>query len=358
MMYWRMEHSKVVPCITIYFMLAIVLGVIACKTDAGSEAEDHEVAQADPRKIEILVSDTQRVAEIIRPDAEIETLASGYQWTEGPLWIGDQQLLLFSDVPANTIYSWTEVGGAKEYLRPSGYTGTEDRSGEPGSNGLALSHDGHYLLLCQHGDRRIARMESSLREPQPTFITIADTWDGKRFNSPNDLVVNSRGQIFFTDPPYGLERGADDPAREIDIQGVYRRDMDGTVHLITDALSRPNGIALSPDERTLYVSNSDPDLAMWMAYALDEAGDTLSGKVFYDATPLVNTHKGLPDGLKVNKNGILFATGPGGVWVFDPDGTPLARIDTGEATANCAFNSDQSILYMCADDHLMRVKLH
>lgn len=358
MAYWRMERNNVVPCVHYYWILGVLLWIAACKTESGAETEDSVVLQPDPRKIEILVSDTQRVTSVIRPNAVIETIASGYQWTEGPLWIGDQQLLLFSDVPANTVYQWTEVGGAKEYLKPSGYTGTEERSGEPGSNGLSLSHDGHYLLLCQHGDRRIARMESSLREPQPAFITIADTWDGKRFNSPNDLVVNSRGQIFFTDPPYGLERGADDPAREIDFQGVYRRDMDGTVHLITDALSRPNGIALSPDEKTLYVANSDPDHALWMVYALDEKGDTTSGRLFYDATSLVNSHKGLPDGLKVNRNGILFATGPGGVWVFDPDGTPLARINTGEATANCAFNSDQSILYLCADDYVMRVKLN
>ena len=200
-------------------------------------------------------------------------------------------------------------------------------------------------------------MEASLREPKPVFITLADSWEGKRFNSPNDLCVSARGQIFFTDPPYGLEQQEDDPGKEIPFQGVYRRDLDQSVTLLIDSLSRPNGIALSPDEKTLYVSNSDPEHAIWMAYNLDENGNITGGHVFYDATSMVEGVKGLPDGMKVNREGIIFATGPGGVWIFDPDGTPLGRIDTGEATANCAFNTAQTILYMCADDYLMRIVL-
>jgi gluconolactonase len=265
-------------------------------------------------------------------------------------------MLLFTDVPENVVYAWTDTGGVREYLSPSGFTGTTTTSKEPGANGLALSPSSQ-LILCQHGDRRVARMEAPLHDPKPVFVSVADLWDGKRFHSQNDLVFNSRNQLFFTDPPYGLGQHADDPGREIDFMGVYRRDPDGSVHAIIRDLTRPNGIALSPDEKTLYVANSDPDRAIWMAYALDEHGNADAGRVFYDATSLVSSHKGLPDGLKVNRNGIIFATGPGGVWIFDPSGTPLGRIDTGEATANCAFNADQSELFMCADAYLMRVKL-
>ena len=200
-------------------------------------------------------------------------------------------------------------------------------------------------------------MEASLRDPKPVFITVADTWQSKRFNSPNDLVVNSKNQIFFTDPPYGLDLQAEDPKKEIDFQGVYRRDPDGRVHLIVNDLTRPNGVALSPDERTLYVANSDPEHAVWMAYTLDDHGNVIVHQKFYDATSLVSQMKGLPDGLKVNREGIIFATGPGGVWIFSSKGVALGRIETGEATANCALNTDESMLFMCADDYLMRVAL-
>ncbi len=338
----------------------LVISMMMTHCIADNQKAPDETAQTmtgdKARKIVVLQPDTSRLASIIDINGEIEILGDGFTWSEGPLWIADQQMLLFTDVPANKVFSWTESGGVKEYLHPAGYTGAGTHSKEPGANGLALSADGH-LLLCQHGDRRVARMEAPLREPKAVFSSIADAWQGKRFNSPNDLIVNSKGQIFFTDPPYGLDKQADDPTREIDFQGVYRRDPDGQVHVIVKDLSRPNGLALSPDEQTLYVANSDPDRAIWMAYTLDASGNTIVEKLFYDATSLVSQHKGLPDGLKVNRKGILFATGPGGVWIFDPLGTPLGRIETGQATANCALNSDQSVLYMCADDYLMRVRL-
>ena len=331
------------------------LTFVQCTSQEGGGGS--EVSSPPEYDRRIVVIDSLALSSVIDPDAAIEVIGEGFAWTEGPLWIADQQMLIFSDIPGNSVYSWTEAGGVNEYLSPSGYTGTEELDGEPGSNGLALSADGNYLLLCQHGDRRVARMEAPLRAPEAVFTTVTDTWDGKRFNSPNDLVVNSKGQIFFTDPPYGLPQQEDDPDKQIPFQGVFRVDPDGTVALLDDRLSRPNGIALSPDERTLYVANSDPEAAVWMEYGLNEAGDTTDSKVLYDATPEVDGKKGVPDGLKVNKNGILFATGPGGVWIFSPEGKPLGRLDTGEATANCAFNSDQTILFMCADDYLMRVRL-
>ena len=315
------------------------------------------VTSISGRRIVTLTTDTAVLRGIIDPEAEIEVLAEGFTWSEGPLWIANHRMLLFTDVPENKVFAWTDSGGVREYLSPAGFTGSTTTSREPGANGLALTPSSQ-LLLCQHGDRRVARMEASLQDPKPVFVTVADSWEGKRFHSPNDLIVNSRNQVFFTDPPYGLEKHADDPSREIDFMGVYRRDPDGSVHALIRDLSRPNGIALSPDEKTLYVSNSDPDRAIWMAYALDDEGNPDAGKLFYDATSLVKTHKGLPDGLKVNRNGILFATGPGGVWIFNAQGNALGRIDTGEATANCAFNADQSVLFICADAYLMRVKLN
>ena len=344
---------------TFVFTAAMSILLTTCMSNQKKVSGDPNKSPAttqNDRRVVVFPTDSSKLTGIIDFNAEVAILGSGFIWTEGPLWIGNQQMLLFTDVPANKVFSWTESEGVKEYLHPSGYTGTATPSKEPGANGLALSPEGQ-LLLCQHGDRRVARMEAPLHEPKPVFTTVIDSWQNKRFNSPNDLVVNSKGQIFFTDPPYGLDKQAEDPTREIDFQGVYRRDPDGRLVLIVNDLSRPNGVALSPDEKTLYVSNSDPDRAIWMAYALDEHGNAVVHELFYDATSLVPTHKGLPDGLKVNREGIVFATGPGGVWIFDRHGNPLGRIETGQATANCALNTDESVLYLCADDYLMRVRL-
>jgi gluconolactonase len=201
-------------------------------------------------------------------------------------------------------------------------------------------------------------MNAPLSQPKAEFVTLADRWNGKRLNSPNDAVFDSKGNLYFTDPPYGLEKQTDDPAKEIPFQGVYCRRPDGTVELLLDSLSRPNGIALSPDEKTLYVANSDPAKAIWMAYEVQADGTLKNGRLFYDATSKVGeVLPGLPDGLKVNKQGILFATGPGGVWIFSPDGVLLGQILTGQATSNCAFGDDGKALYLTADNYLMRVWL-
>ena len=293
---------------------------------------------------------------LIRPEATIEILADGFDWSEGPLWLAEQNKLLFSDIPPNKIFEWSEAEGLKVYLTPSGYTSQEPRGGEVGSNALILDKQGR-LVLCQHGDRRMARMEAPLDQPKPTYVTLADKYEGKRLNSPNDAVYKSNGDLYFTDPPYGLEKNADDPAKEIPFQGVYRLATDGTLHLLTKELSRPNGLAFSPDEKTFYVANSDPDKAIWMAYDVQPSGNITNGRVFYDATPLAKKEKGLPDGFKINREGYIFATGPGGVLVFDKNAKHLGTIRTGEATSNCAFNADESTLYLTADDYIMRVKL-
>lgn len=297
-----------------------------------------------------------RLNEVISPDAAIEVLADGCAWSEGPLWLPQHNKLLFSDIPPNSIYEWSEQGGKKLYLKPAGYTGDKPRTGEPGSNGLILDSQGR-LVMCQHGDRRMARMDAPLDQPKPAFVTLADKYEGKRFNSPNDAVFKSNGDLYFTDPPYGLEGFITDPTKEIPFQGVYRVGQDGQVHLLTKELSRPNGLAFSPDEKTLYVANSDEKRAIWMAYDVTDDGSLANGRVFFDATPMVGKEKGLPDGMKVNRQGYIFATGPGGVLVFNSQAEHLGTIKTGEATSNCAFNEDESVLYLTADDYLMRVKL-
>jgi gluconolactonase len=298
----------------------------------------------------------EELHQVLNTEAVPEVIGEGFDWSEGPVWVEEHQFLLFSDVPANTIYKWTEDEGLTEYLVPSGYTGDSGRGGEVGSNGLIIGNDGH-LLLCQHGDRRIARMNSDLLQPRPDYITLADNYQGMRFNSPNDLVQHSSGSIYFTDPPYGLEGNMDDPLKEIDFQGVYRIDRDGTVTLLTDELSRPNGLAFSPDESLLYVANSDPERSIWMVYDVMDNGNIGNGRIFYDTTEYVGEEPGLPDGMKVNDDGYLFATGPGGVWIFSPDAKPLGIIKSGEFISNCAFGNGGSTLYMTSDAYVLKLDL-
>lgn len=293
-----------------------------------------------------------RFDELVPRDAVLEKLAEGLEWSEGPVWVREGGFLLFSDIPNNSVMKWKEPEGLSLFLKPSGYTGSAERGGESGSNGLLLDGRGR-LVLCQHGDRRVARLEKDGR-----FTTLADRYQGKRFNSPNDAVFRSNGDLYFTDPPYGLQKGAEDPARELDFCGVYRLSADGKLVLLTREMTRPNGIGFSPDEKTLYVAQSDPQRAVWMAFDVKDDGTLGRGRVFCDVTPQVKSGKlkGLPDGLKVDGSGNLFATGPGGVNVFSPDGTLLGRINPGEATANCCFAEDGSVLYLTADMYLCRIK--
>jgi gluconolactonase len=292
-----------------------------------------------------------KLDDLIPKDAAIEILAGGFDWSEGPVWVKDGKYLLFSDIPKNMIWKWSEKDGLKEYLKPSGYTGTDKFTGkEPGSNGLALDKDGK-LILCMHGDRRVARRDGD------KFVTLADKYDGKRLNSPNDLAYKGNGDLYFTDPPYGLPGQMEDKGKQLDFQGVYRMNPKGELTLLTKEMSRPNGIAFSPDEKTLYVANSDPERAIWMAFPVKADGTLDKGKVFFDATQAVKDKKpGLPDGLKVDKAGNVFATGPGGVYVFDKDGKHLGTLATGVPTANCGWGDDGSTLYITADKQLVRVK--
>ncbi len=323
-------------------------------TACGSDGEEQDAGQTQTTgSVEVLDEELNRILDV---EALPEIIGEGYDWSEGPVWVEEHEFLLFSDIPPNKIYRWKEGEGVSLYLEPAGYTGEEERGGEKGSNGLIIGQEGH-LLLAQHGDRRIARMDASFTEPVPEFTTLADRYEGERLNSPNDLVQHSNGDIYFTDPPYGLEGYVDDPAKELDFQGVYRLTPSGELTLLTDELSRPNGIAFSPDEKTLYVANSDPDNAIWMAYDVQEDGSIANGRVFADAGEFVGEEPGLPDGMKVDGDGYIYATGPGGVWIFAPDGRTLGKIKTGQATSNCAIGNGGSMLYMTADSYLLRIPL-
>jgi gluconolactonase len=286
----------------------------------------------------------------LAPDAKLEKLAEGFDWSEGPVWMKSGGYMLFSDVPSNRVYRWKEGQGTSIFLERSGYTGEKPRGGEPGSNGLTTDATGK-LVLCEHGDRRVARLEANR-----TKTTLADNYKFRRFNSPNDLVYKSNGDLYFTDPPYGLEGKNDDPKKELPFNGVYRVTPKGEVTLLTTELTYPNGIAFSPDEKTLYVANSDPKQAIWMAFEVMLDGTLGRSRIFQDKTADVKDKKGLPDGMKVDKNGILFATGPGGVLIFAPDGRHLGTIDTGEPTANCGWGEDGSMLYITANHAFCRIQ--
>jgi gluconolactonase len=289
--------------------------------------------------------------QLIAKDAKLEKLAEGFDWAEGPVWIKDGGYLLFSDIPPNRILKWTEADAIKIFLEPASDVGSSKRAGEPGTNGLLLDKEGR-VVTCEHGRRCVSRIEKD-----GTRTILADKYNGKRLNSPNDAAYHSNGDLYFTDPPYGLEKNWEDPSREQDHCGVYRLGKDGKVTLLTDKMTRPNGIAFSPDEKKLYVAQSDPKAPIVMVYNLNDDGTLGTGRIFADMTAWFQAkRKGLPDGLKVDQAGNVFATGPGGVHVYSPVGKHLGTIDTGEATANCGWGNDGSTLYIAADMYLARIR--
>jgi gluconolactonase len=292
---------------------------------------------------------------VIAPDATVEQIAWGYQWSEGPVWVKDGGYLLFSDPPQNTIYRWDQAAGAQVFLKPSGYSGDPDPAlREPGANGLAIDAAG-TLVMCDSGTRALARVDPKTKKKQ----IIADKFEGRRFNSPNDLCISRSGAIYFTDPPFGLTNGAASAVKEQAFSGVYRWAPDGSVTVIDKDFAYPNGVALSPDESVLYVSNCDKTMPVIKAYALGADGLPQSSSLFFDMRPLMSPEsKGLPDGIKVDVNGNLFAAGPGGIVVLSKEGKLLGLINvTGRATPNCAFADDGSTLIICATDIIARVRL-
>ncbi|HTE11643.1 MAG TPA: SMP-30/gluconolactonase/LRE family protein [Chitinophagaceae bacterium] len=293
---------------------------------------------------------------IIDSHAKVEIIAEGFDWCEGPLWIEQQKMLLFSDVPKNIIYKWTEKKGKEVYLTPSGYTGTIARGGEIGSNGLVLNKTGQ-LVICQDGDRQMAFMNAGLQNPKPVFTTLTNNYQGKKFNSPNDAVYNNNGDLFFTDPPYGLEKNMDDPLKEIPFQGVYKIRKTGALVLLTDSITRPNGIAIMPDQKTLIIANSDPLKPYWYAYDFGAGDQLINPRIFYDASEAAKSEAGMPDGLKIDKKGNVFATGPGGVWIFNKKGNLLGKIKFDGLTSNCSLSADEKTIYITADMYVLRVKM-
>ena len=288
--------------------------------------------------------------EIVAADARIEKVAGGFKFTEGPVWIHDGYLL-FSDIPNNVINKWTPDGKVAAFMKPSGYRGTAPFKGrEPGSNGLTLDREGR-LTIAEHAGRRVTRLEKDGK-----LTVLADKYEGKRLNSPNDLVWKSDGSLYFTDPPYGLEtQGDDDPLKELPFNGVYRV-AEGKLQLLITDLTRPNGIAFSPDEKYLYVAVSDSAKMVWMRYAVQPDGTVANGKVFFDATS--SPEDGAPDGMKVDQKGNIYGTGPGGVWIFSPEGKHLGTIKPPEVPANCNWgDADGKTLYMTARTGLYRIRL-
>jgi len=285
---------------------------------------------------------------LVPKDAQIEKLAGGFTFTEGPLW-RPSHVLWFSDVVGNVVRQWAPDGKVTVILQPGGYDGNSlPAGGFVGPNGMTAGKDG-AVLLCQHGNRRIVRIASDMK-----VTTLVDKFGGKKLNSPNDLVFRSDGSLYFTDPPYGLPKQDDDPAKELKFNGVYRL-AGGKLQLVIKDLTRPNGIAFSPDEKTLYVANSDPERKLWMRYDVAANGSVSNGKVFADAT--AEKEDGLPDGMKVDSLGNIYATGPGGVWVFSPEGKHLGTIKPPETPANCGWGEDGKSLYLTARAGLYRIKL-
>ncbi len=287
---------------------------------------------------------------LIPADAKIEKLAEGFTWSEGPVW--KDGALLFSDVPENIVYQWRQGSNqAGVFLKPAGMLTPREGFREQGSNGLGLDAQGN-LILCEHGERRLARLEKDGRQ-----TALVDRIDGKRFNSPNDLAIRRNGEIYFTDPPYGLEKLDQSPIKELPHHGIYRLGADGKVTLLTSEIAFPNGIAFSPDEKTLYIGVSAQKASRLVAFDVQPDGSLANARTFWDAKPLQDAgEKGSCDGLKVDVNGNIFASAPGGVVVLSPAGKVLGWIKTGDLIANCGWGDDGSTLYITANHWLCRVK--
>ncbi|MBU3820674.1 SMP-30/gluconolactonase/LRE family protein [Flavobacteriaceae bacterium XHP0103] len=338
---------------SLFSLIIIAFLFNSCKQNKASKTE---TVESTPPKFRIEIVNDEAF-KVIDPNAEIKVLASGFTWTEGPLWVEDGGFLLFSDIPNNKVYKLSG-NDTVTYLQPSGSFDPEFKGLEPGSNGLLLNEQGELILL-QHGERKVVKMDAPLNNPNPEYITLADNYKGKKLNSPNDAVYDSEGNLYFTDPPYGLPELMEDPTKELDFQGIYCLLTSGELILLDKSIEFPNGIGLSKDGKTLYVSQSNPLQANWYKYDVTGPGKVENKQLFYDVTSFIDKegYPGAPDGLEVNKNDIVFASGPGGIWVFNSEGTLLAKILTGERTSNCAFGTDEKTLFITADDYILSVDL-
>lgn len=321
----------------------ILAAAISSAAAAGPKLESYPtvgaIEQVDPA-----------LKQILAPSAKIEKLADGFQWPEGPVWVKNGSYLLFSDVPTDTIYKWKAGFGMTVFVKSNDFAQALHLTARPAPNGLTIDPAGR-LVVCLEGDRQIARQDKG-----GGFTTVADYFKSCRFNSPNDLVYSEKGALYFTDPSFGLAKKDADPRKELEQNGVYRLSRDGKVTLLTKEVTMPNGIALSPADKILYVADSKPEHPSIWAFDVAQDGTLLNSRVFFDATELAKKTPGSVDGLKVDKLGNVFCAGPGGVLVISPRGKHLGTIVTGQPTANLAWGDDGSTLYITANQYLLRVK--
>jgi gluconolactonase len=321
------------------------------------------VAQQQPAKVEKM---SATLDTIVPAGAKLEKITSGFTWTEGPVWI-HSGFLLFADIPANKIHKWTPGSThAETFIHPSGWKETTPFGGkEPGSNGMTLDSKGR-LTVAGHALRNVWRLETM--DPKGQITVLADHYKGKRLNSPNDLVYKSDGALYFTDPPYGLASQQDnDPKKEQPVNGVYRLEgarehapgappANDKLRLLISDLTRPNGLAFSPDEKYLYVNCSDTKKKIWMRYDVDADGSVSNGKLVADVTS--DPREGAPDGMKVDQHGNIYSTGPGGIWIFSPELKHIGTIDVPERCGNLAWgDADGKTLYIMASENLYRIEL-
>ncbi len=322
-------------------MSAVAVAGLGLRSASAAEVKASDI------KVDVFHHDVHK---IINVDQPFEAFGSGYGWLEGPAWDPVRQRLYFSDVPGNKAFTWNRERGIELFMDPSGVAARQAVGfREPGTNGLLMGRDGR-LLICNHGKRAVQAMDIDSRER----ASLISSYKGKRFNSPNDLVEASNGDIYFTDPPYGLADLNKSPLKEMAYNGVYRLSKDGSITLLLDDMSFPNGIALSVDEQYLFVSQSDPDGPVIRRIGLN---GNRSDEIWFDAKPYMSDGPGLPDGMVMASSGHLFATGPGGVWILEPSGEPLGRINPGRAVANCAFGEDGFTLFLTAHDRLVRARV-
>ena len=331
------------------FIIPLLGLIVLFASDLRGQSSSADESQTDKyRHIGRIIRLDEKFDQLLDSSSQVEVLAGGFNWVEGPAWDKKNGYLLFSNIPKNRIHKWHPKNGISVFLESSGYDGPDKIQGrEPGSNGLAFDTKGR-LVVCDHGNRRLYRYVDGKKK------TLADKFDGKRFNSPNDLAIHSNGNVYFTDPPYGLAKKQE---REIDYNGVYMLRESGKVELLTKEFTRPNGIALSPDEKTLYVAQSDRAKMIYKSFSVKEDGTLGEGKLFFDATKWVANDPGSADGMAVDEKGNIWATAPGGVLVLSPEGTPLGRIMTGRPTANCTFGGeDGKTLFLTANKLLCRIR--
>lgn len=331
-------------------LVSSVFVLIACSNNADIEVP----ANTPVIEVENAIGAVEmKVDGIILAEAKVENLGGNFGWSEGPVWIAEESRVLFTDVPGNTIWSHKDGEGLTEYLKPSGHIDpVPAHISSAGANGLIRLNDDE-IILPDHGNRGLYAMNLETKQKR----LIVDKFQGKQFNSPNDAVLHKTGILYFTDPPYGLKGQDESEFKEISFNGVYALSPEGEVTLVDDSLTRPNGIILSPDQKTLYVANSDPKNTIWKAYPVSADGSVGEGRILLDATAdLTNGEVGNADGMAIDTEGRIYATGPGGVIVISPEGERLGLIRTGKRIANVTFGGPEgNILYMTSHDILVRV---